>query len=172
MSSWAHSHPCTIFQPYFPLSFLPYIVQHFLSESKVPLCYFHLSDSKRRVPKRNVNFGVGIPYLWSSYSTFCLHLQGLLSLFSMPALSILSRQCDALTFHVMNIPLWSHTLKYIPVWMRFQYSVLLISSCVPWSLCFVGGQYQKSPSDPEILLLTQSLLYWRGKERKSFAFLD
>jgi len=111
-----------------------------------------------------LTFGALIPHSACTYRGFNLYL------FSMPALSILPRQHDALTFHIMNIPLQSHTLKYIPVWMRFQYSALLISSCMPWSLCFIGRQYQKSPPDLEILLLTQSLLYWRDKGRNSFTF--
>lgn len=56
----------------------------------------------------------------------------------------------------MNIPLWVCTLKYNHFWTRFQHSALLI-------LVLIGWEHQKSPLDPEVLLLTQSLLYWGGR---------
>lgn len=104
------------------------------------------------------SFAAFIPHSACTYRDFNLYW------FSCATSQYPSQQHDVSIFHTMNIPLWVCTLKYTHFWMRFQLSALLI-------LFLIGWEHQKSPLDPEILLLTQSLLYWGGG-RRAFIFFS
>lgn len=81
--------------------------------------------------------------------------------FSVPPLSILPRQHDALTLHIMNIPVWFFTLKYTRLSMRFQHFALLIFSCMLYPLFFTGWEHQESPS---------GLAFKKGREESLYIF--